>query len=299
MESSTTKRKARRNDTAGVVLCVFGKAQYIHMASHLAMSIKHFNKDIKIHLIHDESKKYLHTGYYQFIDGFTPIKREDLYPNGVLDPGHLKCSLYDYLPYNKNLYLDVDALCLHDISYLLELDGDFQTIEIGKGNRTATIPYSIWATNKNIWEYFDLKEDQECAAVQSSAQFIKKGKKAEKFYKLMKQKFFYPHDKLLHKWGSSVPDELIIAGCAAKLDMDIAMPKNPVFFGNKMSKMSLTEIQNHYGILSLYGNGGGNALVRLEYREWYDRLVTKYTRKMNVPQVGRSFQLLRGKYVNR
>ena len=285
--------------TAGIVICAFGKAQYLHMASHLAMSIKYHNPELKIHLIYDDVIKYIAASYKQFFNGFSKISKEDLYPKGEMDPGYFKCSLYKYLPFDRNLYLDADALCLHDPAYLLDTEEDFAPIRIGIGKKDDKINYSIWATNKDLWEYFGLDNEQECQAVQSSALFIRKSKKTEKLYKLMQEMFYFPTDKLVHRWGSSVPDELIISGCTAKLKMFGKFEGSPVFFGSKLSNKSLSDLQKQHAFLALYGNGGPAALVRLRYREWYDRLMTMYSKRMGVRYIARVFQLLRGKFVNK
>lgn len=283
----------------GVVMLTFGKREYAYMAIHMAMSIKTFNEDIRIHIIDDGNLDQVPLSYHKVYDSRSSIKEEDLKPNGIMDPGYAKCMIYNYLPYQNNLVLDVDGLCLKDLSPLFDIDKDYATIICGTGGIDDKINYSHWAPNKAIWDYFELGYDKTYSTIQSSMQFIRKSENTRVLYEMIKDKFFFPKEKLSNGWGHSIPDELVISGCAAKLEMDIDIGSEPIFFGWKNSDLSLSEISDKYYITSLYGNGKGNPLVKQRYRDWYDRLmVRKHTKHHGLSYLGRTFQLMRGKYVN-
>ena len=117
----------------GVILMAFGKREYLFMAAHLAMSIKHFNPSIKIKLVHDWNYKYLNDFWRGFIDEAEEIQEKHLYRGGCIDPGWAKCNIYEYIAFDENIYLDVDGICLKDIEPLFNQDKFYATEVIGRG----------------------------------------------------------------------------------------------------------------------------------------------------------------------
>src|SRR3990172_3816152 len=107
--------------TKGIVLLAFGKRGYGFAAYNLAVSIRAFNNTIPITIYHDDiAFGQIEEHKLSIFDKRIPIKRESLYNNGSFDPGYVKVNIYDLLPYDLTMYLDVDALCLKDIAPLFE-----------------------------------------------------------------------------------------------------------------------------------------------------------------------------------
>lgn len=279
--------------TAGVILAAFGKRQYMYMAAQLAGTLISENADLKITLLHDDSVKYLPEAYHKVFDKIIPLKEEHLYRFGKIDPGFVKINIPLYLQYDNNLYLDVDACCLKDVSPLLETKKDFATEVVGAGQKTDDIEYLFWTTNERAWDHFKIKEDGYYRSVQSSSMFFRKGKFVEKLHKEMVKYYDFPIDQLTNHWGGTMPDELIISGVCAKLGYDPSFNEGVVFFGFKHTGESIAEIKSRYYLLAIYGPKG---LVRSEYLGWYNRRTIKQLGKVGLNFITNAEMLLRGKH---
>lgn len=284
--------------TKGIVLLAFGKLEYVYMASHLCASIKMFNKDVPITIIHDGQTSKIPPVWRLWDDEIEMDKSDYIY-NYKIDPGFAKINLIKYLPYDRNVYLDVDGLALKDVSPLLEISGFYKTIVVGKGGFEDDINYAFWATNENIWKFFNLDKDQEYCSIQSSFAVFEKGERLDELQKRLLDNFNYPMKELQNHWGGTMPDELIFGGSIAQMKHNPDCGEPVVFFGHKLDKKSFSEIEENFYILSLYGNGKGTPLVRLRYREWYDRLMIKIGRKINQYPLGKVTTLTRTKHANR
>lgn len=277
----------------------FGNRNYLFMAAHMAMSIKANlpkDSDISIKLVHDHNFKYLPADWHQFFDVTQEIEDRHLYYDAALNPGWAKCNIYYYLECDKNIYLDVDGICLKDITPLFDQQKYYATEVIGRGTKDEEINYSWWATNENIWDFFELEDDQKYCSIQSSFSYIRKGRDSKSLFSKIKKNFNYPKDKLKNEWGKTMPDELIVAGTCAKVNHDPGIEGNAVFFGQKIYDLELHEIKEKYYINSLYGNGSGNTLVKDRYKKWYDRMMRNYARSFGMSPLGKTHQIMRGKH---
>ena len=293
------------NDTAtpsseGVVLFAFGKIGYYQAAYNLAYSIKYYSPSVKIALFVDDIRKcQITTGdISNYVDSISEIDHLDLYVEedktnmyvgGRFDPAMLKVSIYKYLPFKYNLYLDVDAICLKDIKPLIEdLKSTkrhyishcvgYHTIDLGR-----SIPSMQWAWADDIWEHFKLESDTILPAINSSLQFIKKGKEAKELYKILKNIYTsnqLPLKKLRMKWGGGQPDELYMNVALALSAYDPSY-KNSGIVGDGKSEsgfihfasvrgLTFKEVTDNYYFQSYYG--GRNFTSRF-YTEWLDRLL--------------------------
>ena len=122
MVEEITTNDIATSSNEGVVLFAFGKVGYYQAAYNLAYSIKYHSPNVKISLFVDDIKKCKNaTGdINNYVDSLNEIEHSDLYVDGKFDPAMLKVSLYKYLPFKNNLYLDVDAICLKDIQPLID-----------------------------------------------------------------------------------------------------------------------------------------------------------------------------------
>lgn len=277
----------------------FNSPGYIFMATHLAMSLKKY-ADISVQLICDEMIGYLPEAYKCYFDEITMIEKSDLYVSGSFEPGLAKLNAYKYSIYDETIYLDVDALCFKSIMPVFDLCTSFYHTEVtGAGKVDEVINYSWWATNPEIWKYFELTDESIYPACQSSFQYFKKSPEAESLHKSFIEQFHFPKDKLKNGWGGAVPDELIISGCCAKIDYNPKIEEKVVFFGHAANRLPLTEVEEKFYILSLYGNGKGNTLVGKKYFDWYDRLVMKQFRTSDTKlrRIKKAHQLMKSKHV--
>lgn len=287
--------------TEGIVLVALGKRGYFFAAYNLAVSIKFFNKDIKIHLIHDGANIH-QLGNTDCFDSQTLLGHDDCHNKlARLDPGKVKVNLYKWLPYYHNLYLDVDAICLKNlqpfIDKLKDETGAYFTDVRGIGGIDDVISYGIWAPNAKVWDFFDLKEDARFPAIQSSFAFIKKQKKAEMLFKRA-SKFYdmdFPLTDLSMQWGGTMPDELIFSAALAKENIQPKEGLRPIFFGKDVHPGGYSAIVSSYFLSSIYGNGKGKTLTKRMYIKWYDALMRKYT---NGNHIYKAMYIMPDKHVN-
>src|SRR3990167_7720380 len=271
--------------TKGIVLLAFGKRGYGFAAYNLAYSIRAFNNTIPITVYKDDiAFSQVEAEKMSVFTKVEELPLELMYKNGVFDPGYTKVNLYDLYPYDLNLYLDVDALCLKDIAPLFEImekKPDYfythiiakHTIDQGRDFKSMQ-----WAWADDIWKHFNLKSDDTFYATNSSYQIVRKGKQAKKFYDQIKKNYAnpIPVDKLRMKWGGGQPDELYMNAALCQLKIPAEMETDVMFFGGDL-KHTFTEIENKFYFLSMYGAGFSNvSTTRLKYREWYDRRLHKH-----------------------
>lgn len=280
----------------GIVLFAFGHADYYRMAYNMAASIKATSK-LKVALVHD---LHNHPSWpmpqedWKVFDKRIPLKKKHT------DAGQIKCHMYEYLPYDDNLYLDVDGCALKDVTPLMDelckKEGYFYTQVNGQGGKSDKIPYSIWATNETIWDYFSLDDDSVQPAIQSSYMFIRKNEEADPFFKAVAKNFNkgFPKEKLTMRWGGSTPDELIYSGTMAQFGLLEAHGGRHVYFGWK-NKESISEVFANFYVLAIYG---GRGLVKLRYKELYDRHMNNTMKSVGLSHRYKVNGLMKSKHAN-
>lgn len=292
--SSANQSNEQKHTSAnvGVVLFAFGKPHYYGAAYNLAFSIKRFNSGLKIALFVDDMSK-VHgyaNGLADYVDLINEVKPEHLSTGGKLDPGKLKVNLYDYLPFEHNIYLDVDAIALKDlepmINELINAGKDYISHTVGYHTikQGRAIPSMQWAWADDIWQHFGLSESAVLPAINSSIQYIRKGIQAEKIYIIAKDYYEnkpLPVQKLRMKWGGGQPDELYMNVALAKLGLDPAIipvgqtdgSENGYIHFAMQRRLTFEQITERFYLQSYYG---GQGFTPLFYVEWLDRLLKKW-----------------------
>jgi hypothetical protein len=293
--------------TKGIVLLAFGKRGYGFAAYNLAVSIRAFNSTIPITVYHDDiAFSQVEPEKMSIFTTVLKIPGDILYKDQRFDPGYAKVNLYDLYPYDLNLYLDVDALCLRDIEPLFEIMEkkpdyfythiiDTHTIDKGRDFKSMQ-----WAWADDIWDHFKLKQDDVFYATNSSYQIVRKGKKAKAFYEQIKKNYAnpIPVDKLRMKWGGGQPDELYMNAALCQLKISAQMDTDVMFFGGDVNH-TFTEIENKFYFLSLYGAGASNvSTTRLKYREWADRLLLAHFKKRGEAHIYKIEYIMAEKHAN-
>ena len=289
MSGEATNLNQSITPTTGVVLLAFGKVQYYWAAYNLAFSIKKFNKNIRIALIAEDKGKAISQcpELREYIETFADIVQEDIYTNNKLDPAKLKVKLYNYLPFERNLYLDVDAVALKDIQPMIE-----ELAQSGKDYISHTVGYHTidkgrdfkemqWAWADKMWAHYELGADTVMPAINSSMQWIIKGEKAAALYAKAQELFFenpIPLKDLRMKWGGSQPDELYMNIAMAILGIDPALKQydkvktsegGMIHFAMQRG-LTYQEVTERFYLQSYYG---GNRFTPLFYVDWLDRIL--------------------------
>lgn len=107
--------------TRGCVIYALKKPAYGKFAWNLAVSIKAHSPDIPICVIHDDSA-LTHLEQWQ-LDFFTHrirINDEDLKHGIKFSPGKAKLCGYKYFPFDKNMIIDADSICIAPVENLFD-----------------------------------------------------------------------------------------------------------------------------------------------------------------------------------
>lgn len=259
--------------TRGVVLLAHGKRGYGFAAINMAFSIKKHSPDTLITLFHDENVlSQIPEEYLKFIDTYVKLD-EEFYETGRIEPGRAKLLAVDKSPYDCTLYLDVDGLCVKDITTVFErLKGTPVTCQqMGEGYYgDEDIKYDGWANHEFTFQFFDLSIHTKWRTTQTSWFYVEKGTPLLlELFRYYDKK--YPLEKLKYQWAGFIPDEIIWSGVMSKNNVELYGADDIIYFGTDF--INHTEIVEKYFFLSLYGNGKGVTLVRPMYFELYDRVL--------------------------
>jgi hypothetical protein len=255
--------------TKGIILLAWGKRGYGFMAYNLALSIKHFSPNVQITL-YAQRECLIQVGDLSVFDNI--IYSDQL----ISDPGRFKASIYKLLPYDNNLYLDIDALCLQDIEPLLnklsDSDQYYSTFIHGVYDKYSPneFPLMYWANKDVIWNHYGFT-DEKLPATQSSIQFIRKCAESERLFETFESCFDnpIPLENLKHHWGGTQPDELYLNVALAKLGIAPHIGENVIWFGDNQSKRPFQVAVDYY-FLSYYGN---RTKVKEVFWDYYDKRI--------------------------
>lgn len=291
--------------TKGIFLVAFGKRGYAYSAYNLAMSIKFYNPNLPITLFHDDSISKWLNGRTHIFDTMIPIPDEIKYDNrGRLYPAQIKTSVYKYLQYDYNLFLDVDSLAMQDVTPviddLIEQGDYYNTILFAEHNyktQGREIGAMIWAWADEIWERYNLPEDANMPCVQSSLQFIKKCSESEELFKQIQENLAnpIPIENLRKQWGASQPDELYINIAMCQKGVNGKMKKSYVWFTNGHDARSVWQLQKEFPILGLFGN---SHMIRKRYTDFYDKEMIRIMRRWGMNHDFKFYYIKADKHAN-
>jgi len=270
------------------------------MVHNLALSLRHHSPDVKVHLfISDYLQQFIQADKF---DTVQTIQEDEFTDHRGIAPAKIKARVYELgrsIGLEMFLYLDVDAIILNDLtSFFTALKGhDIATEVLGTGNKDSkSINYSIWATNENIWNYFELKDDDTLCGIQSSWMYFERSEVCDKLQEYLTWYMLkgIPYWILKQQWNNAIPDELIYQGVFAKMGLIPNKPpseKKTILFGNKRNKETPESAERDYYILSIYGN---DKLTQKKWLKLYDRHLSEIDRMNYHPQD----MLMRDKFVS-
>ena len=289
MTEELTSNNQSITPSTGVVLLAFGKLQYYWAAYNLAFSINKHNPNVNITVLFDDPGKALSQCHdlMKYVNHIGHIALDDIYTNKKLDPGKVKVNLYKYLPYDCNLYLDVDAIALKDIQPMID-----ELSQSGKDYISHCVGYHTidkgrdfkemqWAWADRMWAHFNLLPSYVMPAINSSMQWIVKGSQTEAIYRTAKDLYFnnpIAIKDLRMKWGGGQPDELYMNVALAIHGIDPALKaytKNSGSEGGMIHfamqrGLTYQDIINNYYLQSYYGGAGFTPRF---YIDWLDRML--------------------------
>lgn len=282
----------------GIVLLAFGKPCYGRAAFNMAMSLKAYNKDIKICLLRDQAAFAKDIFDYSVFDEQIFIQESD-----IQNPGLIKASIYKYLPFDHNLYLDVDGLAMKDIEPLLDRliarDDYYSTYIVDRYDKNSPndLPNMVWAWKNDIWRNWNFT-DEVLPVTQSSIQYIRKCKEAELLFDKWRDNILnhaLPIEQLRYHWGGTQPDELYLNVTLAQLGLINDIGKDSIFFGSAFSKEPFQVQQDHY-ILSIFG---GEGFTKLRYTKFYEKEAIRMAQERGINWAFKASHVFDGKHSNR
>lgn len=286
--------------TQGIFLVAFGDVCYGRAAFNLAVSIKYYDPDIQICLLHDTGAVSEKARIdMDFFDIKIPIENTADFKN----PATIKANIYNQLPFDYNLYLDVDALALQSCKPLFERliasekPYAVYVYELYDENSPDNMPMMYWATRSTIWNHYNFN-GHKLPATQSSIQFIKKCPESEKIFQQLQENINnpIPLNELSHTWGGRQPDELYLNVALAQLGLNPHIGDDAIFFANNYSKLAKKVIKEKYTILSIYG---GKGFTRPQYKDWYDALNFTYFRHFKMGYQHKIHIVLQNKHADK
>ena len=258
--------------TRGILLMAWGKRGYGFMAYNLATSIKHHSPGIAIHLIATDH-------VLKEVTDRTVFDRIEFLSGDPSDPGRYKAGIYDVMPFDHTLFLDVDALCLQPIEplfdRLIESGAYYATFinEVYDITSPNILPQMWWAYRQDIWEHYGFDHTTKFPATQSSIQYIRRCDKTAEMYRLFQDSFDnpIPLNRLRNKWGGGQPDELYLNVALAKMGEWHHIGDHAMYFGNTAA-LRPHQVAQSYTLLSLFGNRSN---IKPMYWDYYDNMLGK------------------------
>lgn len=268
----------------GILLLAIGHPYYGRMAYNLAMSIKAVDASVNITLVYtDTAIAHINQRNMWVFDNKMPYPQTEK-PFGV------KLELYDLTPYERTLYIDVDALWVNKKSpaaLFEQLKGvPFTGITEGfhdYANPTKSEP------SKNYFFWADLEEIRSIWALtgkiyqwRSEFMYFEKSEAVQEMFDLA-QSVYHTNIKSVKLFADNIPDELAfnIAACVHEIHPHIYKWR-PSYWDrlNGDSMPPIEALQNSYYIISCGSNASGGALKRV-----YDRITAACAYRLKLQHV--------------
>lgn len=276
-----------------VTLLAFGRKGYAHAANNMVASIRFHGYQGPIHL-------HVGRALMPYISPHTAANAtiHELSEEYTADPGWCKINLPKIIQ-GDTLYLDVDGVCLKDLTPLikaLKKDGRaYITSVMGKGKLGDTIGYYEWASPQKVAEKH-LAHEGTFYGIQSSWAYFRKGELLDTFHRFMVKAWEQWSVKdLKHQWGKGKPDELFYSIACTLLQHDPSF-EHVVHFGKGFDP--LPKIRENYYILSLYGVGRGRGSVPPRFVECYDAEIRTIQKSIPSMLLSRAEPIRKDKYCN-
>lgn len=311
-------KKNKEEKTRGVVMFAFGSRSYYYAAYNMAFSIKAHSPNVQILILTDSKSRFEFDlkGRIDVFDEIIEIENELLYEGvtKVFSPAKVKLSLFKFLKFDYNIYLDVDGICLKDINPLFD-----ELIEQGKSYSSHTVGYHTikegkdilsmqWAYADTIWEHYHLKKEAVLPAINSSLQFIIKDDNSERLYIKALELFEnpIPLEKLRMKWGGGQPDELYMNIAMAILEIDPSMSGGCSLDNSENGHIHFCRAYNDFaGFQPIVDNFyfqsyyGGVAFTPDTILKWLDTILRKLMSKKGKDHIFKLNQIIKDKHANK
>lgn len=283
----------------GVTLLAIGNKSYAQWAFNMALSIKYHNSKIPIQLIYDpKTIEGLSDWHMSFFDVKTEMLRVDFVLESRFNPAWAKLNLDRYIEFDKSLCMDVDAICLRDLSPIFELDRYYVQTKGYMARHKIPDDVEIWAHPNKVWDKYLLSENTMMPIVETGLQLITNDSYTHDIFDKARRFFSdpIPIDELSSSWGWNQPDELYLGIAMATLNYKPDFPDSIKSLHATYKEKIVNEVEfcKPYYCFGLWGN---KALNHSRLIDYYDRLMTKYTKKRGQNIQFKARKLLNDKFV--
>jgi hypothetical protein len=231
----------------GILLIGLG-VEYTKLAYNLTKSIKKHNPDLPICCLTDITNPELLDVFDKVIK---PAPFHYLEDGIVFNPFKLKTYIYDYSPFQETIYLDVDAVCLKDISSLFS---NFKIQEVGRFSKeTISESDCVWFKKDiDIFSLYNLENDY--PEYNSSFVSFNKSSINESYFDLVK-KMYSDRRFEFTAIGRCYPDEMAFGIASSKMEHYSDSISSPIAFWwyLKNKNASLSEVVDNYYFIGLAG----------------------------------------------
>lgn len=289
----------------GVIIYAFKKSAYGKMAWNLCMSIKAVSPNIPVAIIHDgESLHHLEEWRKIHFDQMIFMEPEDLYHNGKFSPGKGKLSGYKYLPFDENIIIDADSICINDLNVLFaRCTKNVHAQCVGVWDETAASWTCQWMGMEDVKALYELPNKFSIYEINSSFLYVRKSEEAERLYEqaLKNLEKGWGNSKL-QTWGGGFPDELGWNVAFAQLGIhpqfedqkDISNDlQEPIFFSTRFTN-TWNYVYDKYYFLGYFGD---RHFTDRSLQDMYDRIMTGVGRKYGFEHHFKMHSLMREKHV--
>lgn len=291
--------------TKGCVIYAFKKPSYGKMAWNLCMSIKAVSPNMPVAIIHDGlSLDHLEDWRQRYFDQLILMDKEDLYHVGKFSPGKGKLSGYRYLPFDENIIIDADSICINDLSRLFEMcTKNVHAQCVGSWNETAKTWTCQWMDLIEARKLYSIEGTHTVYEINSSFVYIKKSPEAEKLYAraLENLEIGWGHPEL-QNWGGGFPDELGWNVAFAQLGIHPQFyhqtelsndAQEPIFFSTRFTN-NWNYVHDKYYFIGFFGD---SHFTDGSLQNYYDRLMVGIGKKFGFPHHFKIRHLMKAKHV--
>lgn len=291
--------------TKGCVIYAFKKPHYGKMAWNLCASIKAVSPGIPVAVIHDgQSLGHLEHFKQLMFDAIIMMDKEDLYHVGKFSPGKGKLSGYKYLPFDENIIIDADSICIGDVNRLFAIcTKNVHAQCIGSWTEAAESWTCQWMDLVDARNLYSIDRPHTIYEINSSFLYIKKSQEAEMLYAsaLQNLKIGWGHPKL-QTWGGGFPDELgwnvafAQIGIHPQFDHQKELSNDgqePIFFSTRFTN-DWNYVHEKYFFIGFFGD---SHFTDSSLQNYYDRLMIGVCKRFGLPHHFKIRHLMKAKHV--
>ena len=266
----------------GILILSLGHSNYGRMALNLALSIRHFDKRVPIHLVYTDSAITGIKNNMQYFSSTSVCPKDYYNYKGETAFIKAKVHIYDLTPFESTLFLDADTIWLPNkkaTDVIDELAGNFVIANRGFFDfESSPVDHSFsqWINMEEIRAAYGFKAGR-YYSLHSEFVYFEKNEVNQKYFETVKAVYENPKAKPV-TFAGAIPDEVAFS-LASILCNHYPHKDNyiPVFWQVKEKRNIYDRIHQDYYMLSI----GGKVLDDGTIHE-YDRLALAYASKENI-----------------